>query len=326
MTGAEAPTRHVVVTGGAGFIGSAVCRGLLARPGTRVTVLDDLSSGRRENVAALAVTASGGSTVELVEGSVLDAPLVGRLLADADAVVHLAAIASVQESLDDPRAVYAVNVDGTLTVLEAARAAGGAHVLLASSSSVYGSDPVLPKHEGLRPRTESPYAATKLAAETAALTWQRSFGLPVLAFRFFNVYGPGQRADSAYPAVVPAFLEAAVAGRPLTVYGTGEQSRDFTFVDSVGSVIADAVHRRVTSDEPVDLGFGVRTTLLELIAAIEAELGHPLEVRHEPARTGDVLHSQAQGAALAALFPSAADAPLAEGLRATIAWLRSRTP
>ena len=196
-------------------------------------------------------------------------------------------------------------------------------MVVASSSSVYGSSEALPKREDMLPRTESPYAAGKLAAESYALTWQRAYGLPVLALRFFNVFGPHQQAGSAYPAVVPAFLDAALAGRPLEVHGSGEQSRDFTYVASVCEVIVDAVRRGIASDTPVDLGFGERTSLLELIALLEGALGHPLERRHTEARAGDVLHSQAEGARLAELFPELRPAPLAEGLSATIEWMRT---
>ena len=308
---------RVVVTGGCGFIGSNLCRVLRETdPGVELVVLDDFSVGDPERLEGLGA--------RVIEGSVLDAAALDAAFAGADAVVHLAAVASVQESIDDPLRVHEVNVTGTVQVLEAARRAGGLHVVLASSSAVYGSDPVLPKHEELLPRTESPYGVSKLAAEAYGLTWQRVYALPVLAFRFFNVFGPLQPASSAYPAVVPAFLEAAVAGRPLVVYGTGEQSRDFTYVDSVCAVIADALRRRVTSDTPVDLGFGVRTSLLELIASIETAVGHPVQTRFEPARTGDVLHSQAAGLALGRLFPALDPVPLDAGLSATVAWLRSR--
>ncbi|WP_291057568.1 NAD-dependent epimerase/dehydratase family protein [Herbiconiux sp.] len=306
----------VLVTGGAGFIGSALCRVLAARPGTSIRVLDDLSAGRRENLTGVDVT--------LIEGSVLDPGALASAIDGVDAVVHLAAVASVQESLERPLHVHEVNVTGTVAVLEAARAAGLVHTIVASSSAVYGSLPDLPKNERMRPRTESPYGATKLAAETYALTWQRSFGLPVLAFRFFNVFGPRQRADAAYPAVVPAFLERAVAGEAVTVHGTGEQSRDFTYVESICAVIADAIARGVAHDEPVDLGFGVRTSLLELIAEIEDVLGHPVPVAFEAARVGDILHSQAEGSVLASLFPGVPAVQLREGLEATVAWMRDR--
>jgi UDP-glucose 4-epimerase len=310
---------RIVVTGGAGFIGTNLCRVLTRDRAHEVVVFDDFSASDRTRVQSLGVT--------VVEGTVLDPAALDDVLEGADAVVHLAAVASVQESLEQPVHVHEVNVTGTLNVLEAARraggGAGGAHVVLASSSSVYGGDPALPTREDMLPRTESPYAVGKLAAESYALTWQRVYGLPVLAFRFFNVFGPLQAA-STYPAVVPAFLEAAMQGRPLVVHGTGEQSRDFTYVDSVCETIADALERRVCSDGPVDLGFGVRTSLLELIDLIRDALGHDLDVTFGPRRAGDVLHSQAEGARLAELFPDLRPVALEDGLAATMAWMRSR--
>ncbi|WP_382307471.1 NAD-dependent epimerase/dehydratase family protein [Herbiconiux sp. UC225_62] len=306
---------RVLITGGAGFIGTNLCRVLHRQGDVDIVVLDDFSASTPDRLDGLDVT--------VIEGSVLDPATLDRAMEGVSAVVHLAAVASVQESMRHPVHVHEVNVTGTLLVLEAARRAGNAHVVLASSSSVYGSDPTLPKHEGMVPHTESPYAVGKLAAESYALTWNRIYGLPTLAFRFFNVFGPLQHADSAYPAVVPAFLEAAIAGETLLVHGSGEQSRDFTYVESVCEVIADALRRRVSSDLPVDLGFGVRTSLNELIVLIEQELGHPLTVERGPVRAGDVMHSQAEGARLAALFPDLEPVSLEEGLAATVAWLRA---
>ncbi|MCS5722025.1 NAD-dependent epimerase/dehydratase family protein [Herbiconiux sp. CPCC 203407] len=309
---------RVVITGGAGFIGANLCRAFSEAPAgverPELVVLDDFSASHPSRLAGL--------PVRVIRGSVLDADALRRATEGADAVVHLAAVASVQESMENPLHVHEVNVTGTVAVLEAARHAGARHVVMASSSSVYGSSDALPKREDMLPRTESPYAAGKLAAESYALTWQRAYGLPVLALRFFNVFGPHQQPGTAYPAVVPAFLDAALAGRPLEVHGTGEQSRDFTYVASVCEVIADAVRRGVASDAPVDLGFGERTSLVELITLIEAALGRPLERRHTRARTGDVLHSQAEGARLAELFPGLRPVPLAEGLDETLRWLR----
>jgi len=194
-------------------------------------------------------------------------------------------------------------------------------VVVAGSSSVYGANPTLPKHEGLAPRPLSPYAASKLATEAYALAWGASYGLPVLSFRFFNVYGPLQPADHVYAAVVPRFVAAALAGNPLTVYGDGTQSRDFTYVGTVAGVITDAVVRRVTHPEPVNLAFGTRNTLLQLIELLEGQLGHPVQVQFEAPRTGDVAHSQADHAVLDSLFPGVAAVALADGLRATIEWM-----
>ena len=213
-----------------------------------------------------------------VEGTILDPSALDGAMRDATAVVHLAARPSVPRSIADPVASHLTNATGTVEVLEAARRAGGVHVIVASSSSVYGANPTLPKHEDLATLPLSPYAASKLATEAYALAYQHSFGLPALAFRFFNVFGPLQAAGHAYAAVVPAFVAAALAEEPLVVHGDGKQSRDFTFVDTVTEVIADAIARGVTSATPVNLAFGSRTDLLTLIAELEIVLGTTVAV------------------------------------------------
>jgi UDP-glucose 4-epimerase len=210
-----------------------------------------------------------------------------------------------------------------MNVLEAARRAGNAHVVVASSSSVYGANPTLPKHEGLATRPMSPYAASKLATESYALAWQAAYGLPTLAFRFFNVFGPLQAAGHAYAAVIPAFVSAALAGEPLQVHGDGTQSRDFTYVDTVCSVITDAVKRRVADPEPVNLAFGSRTNLLEVITLLEELLGHDVEIDHTVPRPGDVPHSQAANDRLMGLFPDVEPVDLRTGLANTIDWFRA---
>lgn len=199
-------------------------------------------------------------------------------------------------------------------------------MIVASSSSVYGSNPSLPKHEDLAPRPMSPYAASKLATESYALAWQSSYGMPTLAFRFFNVFGPLQAAGHAYAAVVPAFVDAALSGRPLQVHGDGTQSRDFTFVETVCSVITDAVLRQVSSPEPVNLAFGSRTNLLEVITLLEELLGQSVAVEHTDPRVGDVPHSQAANERLMALFPDVVPVDLATGLAATIEWFKATQP
>jgi UDP-glucose 4-epimerase len=196
--------------------------------------------------------------------------------------------------------------------------------VVASSSSVYGSNPALPKREDLAPRPVSPYAASKLAAESYALAYQHSFGTPTLAFRFFNVFGPLQSADHAYAAVIPAFLARALRGEPLEVHGDGGQTRDFTYVGTVCSVLVDAVLRTVTAPGPVTLAFGTRVSLLEVIDLLEEQLGHSVERRHTEPRVGDVRDSQADQTALRALFPDVQPVPLAEGLATTIDWFRGR--
>jgi UDP-glucose 4-epimerase len=219
-------------------------------------------------------------------------------------------------------ATHQVNATGTMMVLEAARRCGLPHVIVASSSSVYGANPVLPKREDMAPMPVSPYAASKLATEAYTLSYGRSFGLPVLAFRFFNVFGPLQPAGHAYAAVVPAFVSSALAGSPLPIHGDGTQTRDFTFVGTVVAVLADAIRRRVVDPEPVNLAYGSRVSLLELIAALERVMGQEIRRDHLEPRAGDVRDSQADQSRLSALFPAIRPTPLPEGLQATVAWFR----
>lgn len=307
----------VVVTGGAGFIGANLCRHLVdTGAATEVVAFDNLSTGFAENVAAI-------PGVQLVEGDILDQAHLTEVLAGAAAVVHLAARPSVPKSIDDPLASHDNNATGTIRVLEAMRAAGVAKVVVASSSSVYGANPAMPKVETLTPMPVSPYAASKLAAESYTLSYQRVFGLEAVAFRFFNVFGPLQRAGHAYAAVVPAFVDAALAGRPLPIHGDGGQTRDFTYVGSVAEVITEVVVRGVRSLTPVNLAFGTRYSLLELIELLEKILEHPLERAHLDPRAGDVRDSQADQTALRALVPNLEPVDFEAGLRQTVDWFRS---
>ncbi|MFJ4097020.1 NAD-dependent epimerase/dehydratase family protein [Kitasatospora sp. NPDC089913] len=307
---------RVVVTGGAGFIGANLVRALLARPEVdEVRVVDNLSTGQKANLA--------GTGAVLHEGTILDPELLDEAFAGADAVVHLAALPSVPRSVADPLASHHANATGTLEVLEAARRAGGLYVAAASSSSVYGANRELPKRETMRTAPMSPYAVSKLATEAYLAAYHHCYGLGVLPLRFFNVFGPLQPAGHAYAAVVPAFLDAALAGRPLTVHGDGGQSRDFTFVGTVTQVITDAVLRRVVSADPVNLAFGTRTSLLELVGELETVLGHPVEVAHTEPRPGDVRDSQADNTRLRELFPDVRPVPLREGLERTASWFRT---
>jgi UDP-glucose 4-epimerase len=308
----------VVVTGGAGFIGANLCRALSDASGvSEVVAFDDLSTGSEHNLRG-----AGFDSVKLIEGTILDASALDDVVSGADAVVHLAARPSVPRSLADPMASHVVNATGTMEVLEAARRSGGPLVIFASSSSVYGANPTIPKHEMLPARPVSPYAASKLAAEAYVLAYQHSFGVPTIAFRFFNVFGPLQPAGHAYAAVVPAFIDAALAGRPLPVHGDGRQTRDFTFVDTVTAVLTDAILRKVTSDGPVNLALGTRHDLLTVITELEAILGRSLEREHLEPRAGDVRDSQADSALLHSLFPDVEATSLHDGLAKTVAWFR----
>jgi UDP-glucose 4-epimerase len=306
---------RIVVTGGAGFIGANLCKRLV-NDGHTVTCLDDLSTGCRQNL--------DGLDVELCEGSILDTRILADACEAADAIVHLAARPSVPRSLQDPVLSNEVNVRGTLNVLEQARREDNAYVVIASSSSVYGSNPQLPKHEDLVPQPLSPYAVSKLAAESYGLAYQACFRVPVLPLRFFNVYGPLQPARHAYAAVVPTFIDAAIRGVPLPVNGDGTQSRDFTYVGSVVAILSAAVNGRVTSPTPVNLAFGSCTSLLDLVALIEDLVGYPLEREHHAPRLGDVLHSQADQRRLRALFPDAEPVSLRTGLEETLRWFHAR--
>lgn len=304
---------RVLVTGGAGFIGSNLVRRLLT-DGDDVVVLDDLSTGYAHNLESL--------PVDFVHASILDEEALAQASEGIDAVVHLAALGSVPRSVKDPIASHHANATGTLMVLEAARRQG-AYVTAASSSSVYGSVPDLPRTEALPTRPMSPYAASKLATESYVLAYGTSYGLPTLPFRFFNVYGPRQSAGHVYAAVIPVFIDAALNGRPLPLNGDGKQSRDFTYVDTVTWVLADAVHRQVTSDTPVNLAIGANVSLLDLISELEDRFSRSLPIEYRPERVGDVRASQSDPVLLRELFPDVPVVPFKEGLAATHGWFES---
>lgn len=306
----------ILITGGAGFIGSNLSRILLDHEAIEeVRVLDDLSTGSLRNLNGLAVN--------FIEDSILNFEGLKQAVEGVDSIVHLGAIPSVPRSIANPRASHDANTTGTLNVLEAAREVGVEHVIVASSSSVYGSNPKLPKNEQDYTRPLSPYAVSKLATESYALAYQQSYGLKTLAFRFFNVYGPNQAADHAYAAVIPRFLDAVLDGKPAQVHGDGKQSRDFTYVDTVCAVICQAVLKQVYSSEPINLAYGTNTTLLALLEQIETELGRPVERNHVAPRTGDVRASQADNALVREFFPEVQPVELKDGLARTMEWFHA---
>jgi len=309
----------VLVTGGAGFIGANLVRALSDRPGIDgVAVIDDLSFGSRSNLDGLDMT--------FIEGSILDEDQLAAAMKGVSSVVHLAARSSVPRSIAHPLAAHEDNATGTALVLEAARRQGDVQVIVASSSSVYGANDTLPKHEGLVPRPVSPYAASKLATEAYTLAWGHSYDMPVLALRFFNVFGPLQPPLHTYAAVIPAFLSAAMQDQPLPVHGDGTQCRDFTYVDTVVSVIVDAIERRVSHLEPLNLAFGKKITLLEVITELEVILERDLAVEYKALRVGDVARSQADSSALQRLFPDVEPFDFVDGLRATTEWFQLSRP
>lgn len=275
-----------LVTGGAGFIGSHLVETLL-REGQQVRVFDNFSTGSEHNLAPFA------GDVELVRGDIRDLDAVRQAVAGVDVVLHQAALPSVQRSVQDPLTANDVNVNGTLHVLVAARDAGVRRVVFASSSSVYGDSPSLPKVEDMPTDPLSPYAVSKLAGERYCMVWSNVYGLPTVALRYFNVFGPRQDPRSDYAAVIPRFATAMLAGRAPTIYGDGQQSRDFTYIANV--VGANLAAARAPSDTSgfYNVACGERISLLDLVDAINELLGTNIKALHEAQRAGDVRHSQA---------------------------------
>ena len=303
------------MTGGAGFIGSNLVRALLDRR-HEVIVLDDFSTGLESNLSGL--------DVSVIRGTVEDPQTLDSAIAGAAAVVHLAARGSVPRSIEDPVATHSVNATGTLNVLQAARSVN-AHVLVSSSSSVYGANLVLPKREAMWMQPISPYGASKMAAESYALAFQAVYGLEVLVLRLFNVYGPGQRHDHAYAAVIPKFAWQALYREPVDVHGDGEQTRDFTHVTSVVRVIVDALDRRLSWPNPINLAFGEPVSVNTVVSALQLQLGYAIEVVHQSVRTGDVRNSMNDPALLKQVFPGISAVDFDEGLESVVSWLKAQT-
>jgi UDP-glucose 4-epimerase len=307
----------ILITGGAGFIGSNLARYINQHaPDVKIAILDDMSNGREENLTDL--------RCDFTLGSILDMPLLTSLMDGVDSVVHLAALGSVPRSVAAPRPTHEANVTGTLNVLEAARARGVDQVIVASSSSVYGSNPSLPKTETDWTRPMSPYGVSKLATEGYTIAYNHTYGMKTLAFRFFNVFGPGQPADHAYAAVIPKFLDAALNRRPLQIHGDGLQSRDFTYVRTVTQTLWSAVQRGLSSRDPINLAYGTNTSLMRLVELIGEEIGSTPETEHTDTRVGDVRASQGDGVSIRALFPELSPVSLEDGLRETVNWFKGR--
>lgn len=276
-----------VVTGGAGFIGSHIAEELLKR-GYRVSIIDNLSTGRLSNIESF----SGSRKAEFVKGSIIDLPLLRKLFSGADFVFHQAAIPSVPRSVKNPRASHNVNSTGTLNVLLAARDNGVKKVVYASSSSVYGDTPALPKVEDMAPNPLSPYAISKLTAEYYCRVFQEIYGLKTVSLRYFNVYGPRQDPDSPYAAVIPLFINLALAGKSPVIYGDGEQSRDFTFVKDVAEANILAAEGDATGI--FNIGNSQRVTINHLVKmVIKLIENNMIEPVYEDVRAGDILHSLA---------------------------------
>ncbi|HXF98524.1 MAG TPA: SDR family oxidoreductase [Gaiellaceae bacterium] len=306
-----------LVTGGGGFIGSNLVRALLAR-GDEVRVLDNFSTGNRANLAGLE------REVELVEGDLRSYERVHTAVRGVEVVFHQGALPSVPRSVQDPLTTVAVNVEGTLNVLLAARDEGVRRIVNASSSSVYGNGGSLPRVESQLPDPISPYAVAKLAAERFCASFCRVYGMEIVSLRYFNVFGPRQDPTSQYAAVVPRFITRIAAGEPVPIYGDGEQSRDFTYVDNVVAANLLAAEAEGVSGQIVNVGSGASTTVNALADAIGRLLGRPVERVHEPEREADVRASWADVSAARRLLGYEPKVGLEEGLRRTAEFLLER--
>jgi UDP-glucose 4-epimerase len=306
-----------LVTGGAGFIGSHIAERLW-RDGNRVRVLDNFSDGKRENLAF----AGRGDRLEVIEGDITDLAATTRACEGAEVVFHEAAMRSVPRSVDDPLGAARNNVTGTLNVLVAAQRARVKRVVYASSSSVYGDRPDLPKREEQAPAPISPYAVSKLAAEHFCSVWSRLYGVETVSLRYFNVFGPRQDPASQYAAVIPKFIRAALDRRPLEVHGDGEQSRDFSYIDNVVEANLLAARAPDAAGEVFNAACGSRVSLLEIIELLEKILGCALERYHTPPRAGDVRHTQADIRKAEQLLGYVPSVGFEEGLRRTVEFFR----
>ena len=303
---------HVAVTGGAGFIGSNLVAAL-AKRGHSIVVVDDLSTGLASNV--------NPAISEFHEISIVDRNALSKAIGRAEVIFHLGARGSVPRSIKNPVATHDVNATGTLNVLEVARQSG-AHVVYSSSSSVYGRNGVLPKDETMWLGPMTPYAASKLAAEGYVQAYGSAYNVPTTLLRFFNVFGPRQRPDHEYAAVLPKWIWKAMQGEPIEVYGDGSQSRDFTYVQTVIDVCLDAMDQRVTHDGAINLAYGNRITLNDTIVMLKKHFPN-LQVKYVPIRPGDVKESQNSPGLLKELFPNVTPKEFESALSETIQWLKA---
>ena len=304
------------MTGGAGFVGSHVVAGLIAQ-GTRVRVVDNLSTGQEQNLA--------DSSVEFVAGDIRDPEILSGAMQGVRWVFHQAAMVSVPASMDDPLGCYEVNLQGTLRVLWAAHQAGVQRVVVASSAAVYGEASV-PVEEESPKRPLSPYASSKLAMEQAAQLFTRAYGLPTVCLRYFNAYGPRQRPDSPYAAVIPAFIGAMLEGRPATIHGEGDQSRDFVYIGDVVRANLLAAERPEATGGVFNIGSGVSVTILELAGFLQGLFPQAPAPIHGPSREGDIRFSKAVMDRAAQALGYRPEVGMLEGLRSTVEWFRQERP
>jgi len=312
---------RALVTGGAGFIGSQIVERLL-QGGHSARAFDNLTSGKRENLAGIA-------GAELVVGDIRDADALARAMetmGGCDVVFHQAAIVSVPYSIEHPHESLDVNLRGTLNVLEAARHAKTRRVVMASSAAVYGEDPELPKRESMTPSPIAPYGLEKLASEHYLSMWSKLFGVETVALRYFNVFGPRQDPSSAYSGVISVFVDRILRGAPVTIFGDGEQYRDFVYVANVVDANLLAATRAGISGRTYNVGCGAKTTLNELAQMLARIAGREVKPRHEAPRAGDIRESVADITRAREELGYAPKVGVEEGLRELVEWVSRRAP
>lgn len=305
-----------LVTGGAGFIGSHIVH-RLAQLGRSVRVLDNFSTGKRQNLSEVA------DRIDLIEGDMADPAIARRACEGVDVVLHQAAIPSVPKSVADPVSSHRANVEGTFQLLVAAREAGVRRFVYAGSSSAYGESKTLPKVESMATDPLSPYAVQKLTGEYYCRAFARCYGMQTLTMRYFNVFGPRQDPASQYAAAIPAFVTSILRGHPPTVYGDGEQTRDFTYIDNVVEANLLAARAAKTSGEVINIACGGHVTVNEIIRDINKLLGKDVKPNYQPSRQGDIRHSWADIGLSEQVIGFRPVVSFAEGLRRAIDWYAS---
>jgi nucleoside-diphosphate-sugar epimerase len=305
-----------LVTGGAGFIGSNIARRLV-NLGEQVVILDDFSTGKTSNLEDIR------GRVEVIEGSICDLDLVRRAVHGADYVFHHAAVVSVARSVDDPVTTNAVNVDGTLNCLVASRDAGVKRLVFAASSSAYGDNQSLPKREDMKPEPLSPYAISKLTGEYYARVFHDIFGLDTVCLRYFNIFGPYQDPKSLYAAVIPIFITKLLEGESPVIYGDGEQSRDFTYVDNAVEANLLAAKSPDAPGRVINIACGTRYSLNDLVARLRDLTRAKVSATYAPRRAGDVLHSQGDVSVASKVLGYQPRVSFEDGLQATVEWFRN---
>lgn len=301
----------VLITGGAGFVGTNLTIELL-KIGHDVKIIDDLSTGLEQNVP---------KDAEFIKASILDLEKLYNAAKNSDVIVHLGARGSVPRSIKDPVATHNVNSTGTLNVLEAARV-NESHYIFSSSSSVYGSNMALPKNENMVLKPLTPYAASKMSGEALSLSYSNSFALSVSTFRFFNIFGPWQRPDHEYAAVIPKWISKCLAGDEIEIFGNGEQTRDFTYVTTVVQVIVNCISNKVLHPEPVNLAYGNNISLNQVLCLLKNTFP-TLKVKYLTPRNGDVLHSENDPGLLKTLYPDITVDKFENSLQKTIDWFKN---